>query len=34
MAQIFETMINSIPQDISINVDKKMDRVKFIYRRE
>jgi len=34
MAQIFETMINSIPQDISINVEKKMDRVKFIYRRE
>ena len=33
MAQIFETMINSI-QDISINVKKKMERVKFIYRRE
>lgn len=34
LAQIFEKMVNSIPQSISINVKKNLDRVKFIYRRE
>ena len=34
IVQIFEKMINSIPQNISINVKQRMDRVKFIYRRE
>lgn len=34
LAQIFEKMVNSIPQTISINVKKNLDRVKFIYRRE
>ena len=34
VAQLFEKMINSIPQNISINMKKKADRIKFIYRRE
>jgi len=34
VTQLFEKMINSVPQNISINVKKKMDRIKFIYRRE
>lgn len=34
VAQLLEKMINSIPQNISINMKKKADRIKFIYRRE
>lgn len=34
MVQIFERIIDSIPQNISSNVKKEMDRIKYIYRRE
>ena len=34
VAQIFEKIMDSIPQNISINVNKKTDKIKFIYRRE
>ena len=34
IVQIFDKMINSIPQNISNNTNKKIDRIKFIYRRE
>jgi hypothetical protein len=32
--QIVEEIMKSIPQNISINVNKRTDRIKFIYRRD